>query len=133
MGQAEQEQSAGDPAQAYESFFVPAMFAPLAALFLERTNPQMGERVLDVACGTGIVARRAAPFVGCSGRVVGLDPSPAMLLVARSVSDTEGVAGGPGGGTAVPRRWLRPGPVPNGPAILPGQAGDTRRDAPGAG
>lgn len=94
MGQAEQEQSAGDPAQAYESFFVPAMFAPLAALFLERTNPQMGERVLDVACGTGIVARRAAPFVGRSGHVVGLDQSPAMLLVARSVSDTEGVSVG---------------------------------------
>jgi ubiquinone/menaquinone biosynthesis C-methylase UbiE len=92
MGQGEQATSAVNPAEVYESFFVPAMFAPLAALFLERANPQPGESVLDVACGTGIVARRAAPLVGRSRHVVGLDPSPAMLLVARSVSDTEGVS-----------------------------------------
>ncbi len=47
--------------------------------------------MLDVACGTGIVARRAAPLVGRSGRVVGLDPSPGMLVVARSASGSEGV------------------------------------------
>ncbi len=48
---------AGNPAEVYESFFVPAMFAPLVTLVLERVGPRPGERVLDVACGTGIVAR----------------------------------------------------------------------------
>jgi len=45
-----------------------------------------GERVLDVACGTGVVARLAAERVGPSGTVAGLDIHPAMLAVARSES-----------------------------------------------
>lgn len=79
------------PAEAYESFFVPAMFAPLAELLLERAAPLPGDRVLDVACGTGIVARRAARLVREGGRVTGLDPSGAMLAVARSVAASEGL------------------------------------------
>ena len=43
-----------------------------------------GTRVLDVACGTGIVARLAASQVGPTGRVVGLDTNEAMLAVARA-------------------------------------------------
>ena len=92
MDRTERHTLAGNPAEVYESFFVPAMFAPLATLLLERMNPQPGDHVLDVACGTGIVARHSADMVGAGGHVVGLDPSPAMLAVARSASATEEVS-----------------------------------------
>jgi ubiquinone/menaquinone biosynthesis C-methylase UbiE len=47
------------------------------------------EHVLDVACGTGIVARLAWPQVAPSGRVVGLEVNAAMLDVARRVGERE--------------------------------------------
>ena len=46
---------------------------------------QPGDRVLDVACGTGVVARCAAQRVGAAGQVVGLDVAAAMLAVARTL------------------------------------------------
>lgn len=46
-----------NPAEMYENYFVPAMFLPWATILLGHAAPQSGERVLDVACGTGIVAR----------------------------------------------------------------------------
>ncbi len=46
--------------------------------------------MLDVACGTGIVARQAAPLVGPDGRVAALDVNPAMLAVARAVPAPSG-------------------------------------------
>lgn len=73
-----------NPAEMYENYFVPAMFLPWANILLRQAVPQPGERVLDLACGTGIVARQAAPLVGAAGRVVGLDMNPAMLGVART-------------------------------------------------
>jgi SAM-dependent methyltransferase len=45
-----------------------------------------GQRVLDVACGTGVLARAAAPRVGPDGRVAGLDPGAGMLAVARDAA-----------------------------------------------
>ena len=80
------------PAETYESYMVPAFFAPLAARVLEVAQPQPGERVLDAACGTGIVARRIAAMPGRSGPVVGLDLNPAMLTVAREVAAREGLS-----------------------------------------
>ena len=64
---------------------VPAIFGPWSADLLERVNPQPGERVLDVACGTGIVARQAVSMVGATGRVVGFDMNAGMLNKARSL------------------------------------------------
>jgi SAM-dependent methyltransferase len=72
------------PAQAYEEYFGPAIFQPLAGGLVERAAPRPGERVLDVACGTGIVARHVAPLVGTEGAVVGVDVSPGMIAVARA-------------------------------------------------
>lgn len=76
----------GNPPLNYERFFVPAIGAPLAADLLDIAALSPGERVLDVACGTGVVARLASQQVGGSGSVVGLDINPAMLAVARSAT-----------------------------------------------
>jgi SAM-dependent methyltransferase len=71
------------PARAYEQYFVPAMFAPLAVHTLSAAAIRPADRVLDLACGTGVVARQAATLVGPGGHVVGLDVNPVMLEEAR--------------------------------------------------
>lgn len=70
----------------YQAFFVPAIGAPLASDLIAAASLRAGERVLDVACGTGVVARLAVPGVGDDGAVAGLDVNPGMLAVARSVT-----------------------------------------------
>lgn len=75
----------GSAPENYERYFVPAMGAPLAADLVAVAALEPGERVLDVACGTGVVARLAAEKVGATGAVTGLDVNPGMLAVARSV------------------------------------------------
>lgn len=75
----------GSAPETYERYFVPAIGAPLAADLLQSAHLRPGERVIDLACGTGIVARLAAQQVGPSGSVTGVDMSPGMLTVARSV------------------------------------------------
>ena len=72
----------------YERFFVPVIGKPLAEDLVELADLQAGESVLDVACGTGIVARLASHKVGFEGSVNGLDPNPGMLAVSRSLSDS---------------------------------------------
>lgn len=75
-----------NPFENYQRFFVPAIGAPLANDLVEAANLKDGERVLDVACGTGVVARLAAERVGDTGVVAGLDLNPGMLAVARSAT-----------------------------------------------
>lgn len=74
----------GAAAEMYERRLVPAMFAPWVATLVDLAAVRPGERVLDVACGTGVAARRAAERAGSAGRVTGLDLNPSMLAVARS-------------------------------------------------
>ncbi|MGH3382240.1 MAG: methyltransferase domain-containing protein [Actinoallomurus sp.] len=81
----------GSAPENYERHFTPAIGAPLAADLIAAGELGAGERVLDVACGTGIVARLAADHVGPRGVVAGLDINPGMLAVARSVTP-QGVA-----------------------------------------
>jgi ubiquinone/menaquinone biosynthesis C-methylase UbiE len=69
---------------------MPAVTAPWAADLITVAALPVGARVLDVACGTGIVARLAAPHVGQTGQVRGMDLNPRMLAVARALPSTPG-------------------------------------------
>src|SRR5712691_13388359 len=92
MSQQEQRPLRGTEAEIYERYLVPAVFAPWAALLIEQAALQPGERVLDVACGTGVVARLAAKPVGSTGQIIGLDNDAEKLGVARSLPPLPGVS-----------------------------------------
>lgn len=92
MDQQEPQPLHGTGAKIYERGLVPAVFAPWAALLIEQARLQPGERVLDVACGTGVVARRSAQHVGPTGKVIGLDLNGDMLAVARSLLELPGAS-----------------------------------------
>lgn len=79
------------PAELFERFFGPSIFVPSTEVLLQHARPSRGERALDLACATGIVARRIAPAVGDEGDVVGVDINPEMLAVAREEAASEGV------------------------------------------
>jgi SAM-dependent methyltransferase len=72
-----------DAAIAYEELFVPALFGQWPTTILEAARVGPGHRVLDVACGTGILGRAAARLTGPDGSVTGVDPNAGMLSVAR--------------------------------------------------
>lgn len=78
-----------NPAENYQRFFVPAIGAPMADDLIAIAGLRPNERVLDVACGTGVVARLAAERVGAAGSVTGLDVHPGMLAVAGSATPTD--------------------------------------------
>ena len=70
-------------AEVYEAFFVPALFAQFAGPVADAAALGAGQAVLDVACGTGVLARELRRRTGAEGRVVGLDRNAGMLAVAR--------------------------------------------------
>jgi ubiquinone/menaquinone biosynthesis C-methylase UbiE len=72
----------------YERALVGPLFRPWAESLLDDVQLGPGDRVLDIACGTGIVARLARERLGATGRVVGIDLNPQMLEVARRVAPT---------------------------------------------
>jgi ubiquinone/menaquinone biosynthesis C-methylase UbiE len=80
-------QLSGQGPQAYERYLVPRFFAACAEQLVDLAAVAPGERVLDVACGTGIVARQAADRIGAAGTVVGVDINDTMLAVASAVTD----------------------------------------------
>lgn len=83
-------------ARAYEELFVAALFGPWAARIADAAQLAPGDRVLDIACGTGVLAREIASRLGPAGKVTGLDPNLGMLTVAREAAPEidwrEGVA-----------------------------------------
>lgn len=89
MSQQGQWQLAGSAPDVYERELVPAVFGPWAPIVVELAHPRLGERAVDIACGTGLVARIAAARVGPSGSVAGVDLNPGMLNDARSVAPSE--------------------------------------------
>jgi ubiquinone/menaquinone biosynthesis C-methylase UbiE len=72
-------------AERYETAFVPNFFAQWAPTLCQAGGVAPGRRVLDVACGTGIVARTAAELTGSGTGIVGIDLNEAMLSVARKI------------------------------------------------
>jgi ubiquinone/menaquinone biosynthesis C-methylase UbiE len=85
MSQQGQWQVAGSAPEVYERELVPPVFGPWAPILIELADLKPGDRVIDIACGTGIVARIAATRVTPSGVVAGIDLNPGMLNVARSL------------------------------------------------
>jgi ubiquinone/menaquinone biosynthesis C-methylase UbiE len=82
-------QVSGSAAESYERYAARYFLGPWAPGLVALASLQSGERVLDLACGTGVVARIAASKVE-SGHVTGLDINAGMLAVARSLSTPPG-------------------------------------------
>jgi ubiquinone/menaquinone biosynthesis C-methylase UbiE len=72
----------------YERVLVGPLFRPFAAQLVARVALNRGDSVIDVACGTGIVARVARERLGPEARIVGVDVAPPMLAVARTADPT---------------------------------------------
>jgi len=75
-----------DAATVYQEFFVPALFQEWPPRVVDAAKIKPGHRVLDVACGTGVLAREAASRVSPTGSVAGIDPNPGMLAVAKRLA-----------------------------------------------
>lgn len=76
----------GTAADAYEAYLVPSIFAPMSRRLVAAADVRPGDRVLDVACGTAVVARAAAALVGPTGTVTAVDVNPDMLATAARVT-----------------------------------------------
>jgi SAM-dependent methyltransferase len=75
-----------EAATAYERLFVPALFGAWAPRVADAAGVRWGQRALDVACGTGVLAREVASRIGPDGRVMGVDLNPGMLEVANRLA-----------------------------------------------
>jgi SAM-dependent methyltransferase len=82
-GDSERGQVSATAAQVYDAFFVPALFAQWTDVVLDAAGVGPGQKVLDVGCGTGVLARAALARVGERGQVAAVDPNDGMLRVAR--------------------------------------------------
>jgi ubiquinone/menaquinone biosynthesis C-methylase UbiE len=90
-------------AEIYEQQLVPAMFEPFARHLIQLCNIRRSDRILDVACGTGIVSRLAIDYVDSTvGKVVGIDINPIMLNVAHHCSAGKDIDWKQGSATSLP-------------------------------
>lgn len=86
-----QYQFAGNAPQLYERETVHTLARPFAELMVTHVALHAGDRVLDAACGTGMVTRVAAQRCGTLAHIIGVDLNPGMLDVARAHTPTTGV------------------------------------------
>lgn len=86
------EDYAGDLAENYERYFVPLVPAQLVDELLRLADVRPGERVVDVACGTGIAARLIASRAAAGVEVVGVDVAPPMLGHAAALATASGLS-----------------------------------------
>ena len=83
MSDTDRGQLSASAAEVYDAFFVPALFEQWTEVVLDVGDVRSRHRVLDVGCGTGVLARAAHVRVGGHGHVAGVDPNDGMLTVAR--------------------------------------------------
>src|SRR5882672_6102140 len=86
----EQWHIAKEAAEHYERVVARHILGPWAPSLVDAARLAAGERVLDLACGTGVVTRIAAQRVGSEGRVTGIDLNAGMICVARSLPAPDG-------------------------------------------
>jgi ubiquinone/menaquinone biosynthesis C-methylase UbiE len=92
MNKEEQWHLSAEAAELYDRYVARYILGPWAPLLADAAGIAPGERVVDVACGTGVVTRIAAQRVGSSGNVIGIDLNPCMIAVARSLPAPTGAA-----------------------------------------
>lgn len=90
MREIERFQITGNAADRYERHLVPTLFEPWTKDILGRAALRPGDQVLDIACGTGVVARHAAQQLGDSGGITGIDLNEGMLEMARTQAEKMG-------------------------------------------
>jgi SAM-dependent methyltransferase len=83
MSDPDRGQVSASAAEVYDAFFVPALFEQWTDVILDVADVRPGHRVLDIGCGTGVLACAAHARVGAHGHVAGFDPNDGMLTVAR--------------------------------------------------
>ena len=76
-----------EAAEAYQQLFVPALFNQWAPRVIEAAGVSTGDRVLDVACGTG----ENFPFFRPEDDITAVDLSPGMLSIARERANRLGL------------------------------------------
>lgn len=72
-----------DAAEIYEEFFIPALFGTWPEQVIKMVEVKPGQKVLDVACGTGIFAREVVKKTGKAVNITGVDINEGMLAVAQ--------------------------------------------------
>lgn len=88
MGDCETGQVSEGAAKIYEEVYLPSLFQEWCPLAIQAANIHAGDKVVDVACGTGALTIAVAERVGREGKTVGIDINEGMLNIARSKSST---------------------------------------------
>src|ERR1044071_8402273 len=80
-----------NPAEGYEATWCRPFFGPCARILIQEAESKPAERILDVGCGTGIVARKVGSGLGTTATITAVDLSANILSVARSAAAREGL------------------------------------------